>query len=49
LEKFLTVRSKKEEKKGPESKNFFDFFDLAVNFFFKACCFKGNFDAEKVK
>jgi hypothetical protein len=28
---------------------FFYFFDLAVNFFFKAYCFKGNFDAEKSK
>jgi hypothetical protein len=27
---------------------FFNFFDLAVNFFFKTCCLKGNFDTEKV-
>jgi hypothetical protein len=28
---------------------FFDFFDLAVNSFFKVCCFMENFDAEKSK
>jgi hypothetical protein len=41
-------KSKKEEKKGPKNKNLFDFFDFAVNLFFKVRCFSGNIDVEKV-
>jgi hypothetical protein len=48
LEEILTAKSKKKEKKGPKNKNFFDFFDFAVNLFFKVCCFSGNIDVEKV-
>jgi hypothetical protein len=51
LEEFLTARSKKSNKfpyKVSFSLPYFDFFDFAVIFFFKACYFKGNFDAENL-
>jgi hypothetical protein len=51
LKEILTAKSKKskkEEKKGPKNKNLFDFFDFAVNPFFKVRCFSGNIDVEKV-
>jgi hypothetical protein len=35
-------------EKRPKNKNLFDFFDFAVNLFFKICCFSGNIDVEKV-
>jgi hypothetical protein len=52
LEEFLAAKSKKSNKfpyKVSFSLPCFDFFDFAVIFFFKACYFKGNFDAEKSK
>jgi hypothetical protein len=39
-EEILTTKSKKEGKKGPANKNLFDFFDFAVNFFFKTPSFE---------
>jgi hypothetical protein len=48
LKKKITAKSnksKKEEKKGPESKNLFDFFDLAVKILPKV----GSFPKHKSK
>jgi hypothetical protein len=52
LKEFLTAKSKKSNKfqyKASFFLPYFDFFDFVMNFFFKACCFKWNFDAEKSK
>jgi hypothetical protein len=48
LEEFLTA--KKKPNKFPYKASFFlpsSTFSTRGDFFFKTCCFKGNFDAEK--
>jgi hypothetical protein len=51
--RIFTTKSRKSRKSsGTKPRFLFDFFDLfalVVNFFFKTCRFKGNFDAEKNK
>jgi hypothetical protein len=42
-------KANKFRYKASFSLPYFDFFAFVVDFFFKAYCVKGNFDAEKVK